>query len=83
MAITATEIVERIENAIPGAQVTVKDLGGGDHWSAVVVAEAFAGKTLIEQHQMVYAPLRDKMAPHDQSIHALQLKTMTPDKAGG
>ena len=79
--ITAEQIVERIQGAIPGAEVRGEDLAGGDPWSAVVVSTAFEGKTLVEQHQMVYKPLRDKMA--DQSIHALQLKTMTPSQAQG
>ncbi|MCO5168971.1 MAG: BolA/IbaG family iron-sulfur metabolism protein [Planctomycetes bacterium] len=78
--ITADEIVQRIQTAIPGAVVRVQDTGGGDHWSAVVIAQAFEGKTRVEQHKMVQAPLKDKIA--DNSIHALQLKTMTPKEAG-
>lgn len=78
--ITADEIVKRIQDAIPGATVRVQDTGGGDHWSAVVVAKAFEGKTRVEQHKMVQAPLKDKI--DDNSIHALQLKTMTPKEAG-
>ena len=53
--------------ALAGAQATVKDIGGGNHWSAVVVAPAFEGKTLVERHQMVYATVRDKMLPADES----------------
>lgn len=78
--ISAEEIVRRIEGAIPGAKAMVRDIGGGNHWSAVVVAQAFEGQSLVDQHKMVYAPLKDAMA--DQSIHALQLKTMTPAEAG-
>ena len=78
--ISAEEIVRRIQEAIPGARATVQDIGGGNHWSAVVVAEAFDGVSLVEQHKMVYAPLKNAMA--DQSIHALKLKTMTPAQAG-
>jgi acid stress-induced BolA-like protein IbaG/YrbA len=77
--ITAKEIVERIQKALPGAQVQVVDTGGGDHWSAVVVAPQFEGKSRVEQHKMVQAPLKDKIA--DNSIHALQLKTQTPAEA--
>ena len=79
--ITAEEIVSRIEGAIEGAKATVTDIGGGNHWSAEVVAAAFDGKTLVERHQMVYASVRDKMLPNDESIHALQLKTLTPGEA--
>lgn len=77
--ITAQEIVDRIQKALPGAQVKVVDTGGGDHWSAVVVAPQFEGKTRVEQHMMVKAPLKDKI--QDNTIHALQLKTQTPAEA--
>ncbi len=77
--ITADEIVKRIQDAIPGAVARVQDTGGGDHWAAIVVAQAFEGKTRVEQHKMVQAPLKDKI--DDNSIHALQLKTMTPAEA--
>lgn len=77
--ITADEIVKRIQTALPGAVVRVQDTGGGDHWSAVVISEAFEGKSRVEQHKMVQAPLKDKIA--DNSIHALQLKTLTPAQA--
>ena len=79
--ITAAEIVARIEGAIEGAQVKVTDIGGGNHWDAHVVASAFEGKSLVERHQMVYATVKDKMLPVDESIHALKLKTLTPDEA--
>ncbi|MGE0712420.1 MAG: BolA family protein [Planctomycetota bacterium] len=81
MAISADEIVARIQGGIPGADVEVEDTGGGNHWSARVVAAAFEGVSLVKRHQMVYATVRDKMLPHDESIHALQLKTLTPAEA--
>ena len=37
------------------------------------------GKSRVEQHKMVQQPLKDKIA--DNSIHALQLKTLTPQQA--
>jgi acid stress-induced BolA-like protein IbaG/YrbA len=77
--ITADEIVKKIQAAIPGAKVAVQDTGGGDHWSAIVVASAFEGKSRVEQHKMVQAPLKDRI--QDNSIHALQLKTLTPQQA--
>ena len=80
--ITANEIVQRIEQGLEGeTRATVEDIGGGNHWSAVVVAAAFEGKSLVQQHQMVYATVKDKMLPIDESIHALKLKTMTPSQA--
>ena len=76
--ITAEEIQARIEAGIEGAKATLTDLGGGNHWSALVISPSFEGKGLVARHQMVYATVRDKMLPQDESIHALQLKTQTP-----
>ena len=53
--------------------------GDGRHWNAVIVSEAFAGKRLIQRHQMVYATLGSKM--HTDEIHALSMKTLTPCEA--
>jgi stress-induced morphogen len=59
--------------AFPDARVEVIDLTGTeDHFQALVVTAAFAGKTRVEQHQMVYAALGDLM--HG-PIHALALTT--------
>ena len=46
--------------------------GTGDHFAAVVVAESFRGKTLMQMHRMVYAALGDLM---NGPIHALKLET--------
>jgi len=59
--------------ALPGADVEVKDLTGTqDHFQATIVAPQFSGKSLVEQHQMVYRALGDSMK---QDIHALALTT--------
>jgi len=72
------EIQKRIEAALPGASVAVRDATGtGDHFEARVVAAAFAGKTRVEQHQMVYAPLKDWLATGE--LHALALTTGVPE----
>lgn len=63
--------------ALPGAEVEVVDQGGGDHLAASVVAEQFAGKTRIEQHRMVYAAVQPRL--DDGAIHALALRTRTPE----
>jgi stress-induced morphogen len=66
------EIRTRIESALPGAQAAVADTtGGGDHFEVVVRAAAFAGKGLVEQHQLVYRALGDLMP----RIHALSIRT--------
>jgi acid stress-induced BolA-like protein IbaG/YrbA len=51
--------------------------GDGEHFTAVIVSPAFAGKTMVEQHQMVYAALGDRMGGE---IHALSMRTLTPDE---
>jgi stress-induced morphogen len=59
--------------ALPGADVDVKDLTGTqDHFEATIVAPQFTGKSRIEQHQMVYRALGDAMKG---AIHALALNT--------
>jgi len=70
---TAEEIRSKIEQALPGSHVDVRDTtGGGDHFEAVVVAAQFSGKSTVEQHRMVYAILGSAMAG---PIHALALRT--------
>jgi acid stress-induced BolA-like protein IbaG/YrbA len=77
--ITPEEIKSTLEQALPGSTIEMQDLtGGGDHWQVFIVSTAFEGKGLIEQHQMVYAALKDEMG--DQRIHALALKTFTPEQ---
>ena len=66
-------ITAKIRRAIPDAEVTLRDLtGGGDHWEAVVVSEVFTGRSLIEQHRLVFDALAEEMKG---PIHALTLKT--------
>jgi stress-induced morphogen len=79
MAMDAAEIERLIREGIPGASVTIEDLrGDGDHYAAHVTASAFAGKSRIQQHQMVYQALQGKMGGQ---LHALALHTAVP-KAG-
>ena len=51
--------------------------GDGQHFNAVIVSSAFAGKRLIQRHQLVYAALGDRMR---EEIHALSMKTLTPEE---
>ncbi len=70
------DIRRRIEAALPGARVAVADTtGAGDHFEVEVAAAAFAGKGLVEQHQLVYGALGPLMA----QIHALSLRTRVPE----
>ncbi|NBV18796.1 BolA family protein [Janthinobacterium sp.] len=54
--------------------------GDGQHFQAVIVSPQFAGKRLIARHQIVYAALGDRMR---EEIHALSMKTLTPEEFQG
>ncbi|MDC8757994.1 BolA family protein [Janthinobacterium fluminis] len=54
--------------------------GDGQHFSALIVSPAFAGKRLIQRHQLVYAALGERMR---EEIHALSMKTLTPEEFQG
>ena len=76
MAMDAADITAMIKEALPDAIVKIDDLAGdGEHYAATVVSAAFAGKSRVQQHQMVYAALRGKMGGE---LHALALSTATP-----
>jgi len=75
MTPTPEEIAALVRKGIPGAEVDVRLYSGDDHFEMEVVAAAFAGKSRVAQHQMVYAALGDHMRA---AIHALALKTTTP-----
>ncbi|BCL35975.1 BolA family protein [Nostoc sp. MS1] len=76
--VTPQEVEAMIKAQLPDAQVQVQDLtGGGDHYQVTVVSSQFAGKRLVQQHQLVYAALQQAMST--EAIHALALKTSTPD----
>ena len=73
MPMDANEIERLIKAALPDATVEIKDLAGdGDHYAAHVVSPAFAGKTRVQQHQMVYEALGGRMGG---TLHALALTT--------
>lgn len=68
------ELKSVIEAAFSDGHVEVT--GDGRHFSAIVVSESFAGKSMIAQHRMVYAALGDRF--ETEAVHALSLKTYTP-----
>lgn len=79
----ADRIAELIADALPDAAVEVgtrTDHPEDDHYEATVVSPAFAEKSLVEQHQLVYDALEGHMTT---DIHALELKTFAPDEAPG
>ncbi len=77
MAMDAAEIEWLIKEALPDAQVEIRDLAGdGDHFAATVVSSAFKGKTRVQQHQIVYAAFKGEMGG---KLHALALQTSAPE----
>ena len=69
---------QKLKAAFPGAtRIEIEDLTGTkDHYKAVIVASEFAGKTRVQQHQLVYDALRGKMGGQ---LHALALQTSPPE----
>jgi len=68
------DLKRRIEAAIPGAEADV-DGPDGVHFSAVVTAPAFAGRSRLEQHRMVMDVFAGELGG---AIHALSIKTQVP-----
>lgn len=64
------------QSIITGMACEFIDLrGDGHHFEAIIVSPAFEGKSRIQQHQLVYQTLGDRMR---EEIHALSMKTFTP-----
>ena len=73
MPMDAGEIERMIREALPDAQVEIRDLAGdGDHYAATVVSASFKGVSRVKQHQIVYAALKGNMGG---VLHALALQT--------
>jgi len=77
MAMDAEAIRTRILAGLPDAEVLMIDLAGdGDHWAARVTSSAFAGKSRIQQHKLVYEAIGSAMGAE---LHALALQTFTSE----
>jgi stress-induced morphogen len=77
MSTTRERVTERLHAAFPRAEIEVVDLtGSDDHLEARVVSDDFEGKSSIERHKMIYAPLRAWI--QDETIHALSIRAWTP-----
>ena len=74
--LSAETIKHHIESALPCVHVHVEG-DDGRHFHALIVSAEFAGKNMVQQHQLVYKSLGDKMK---QDIHALSMKTLTPEQ---
>ncbi len=73
------KIKEKIESSVEAATVYVRDpMSDGQHFEAIVIAPQFEGMLLVKQHQLVMNTLKDEFK--GDVVHALQLKTFTPQK---
>ena len=75
--ITKTEVINLIKKKLPSAQVFVENIKGNDHLQINVIAPEFIGLSLVKQHQLIYSALKEELA--SEAIHALALKTKTPN----
>lgn len=73
--ITPEEIKNFIQQGLACQHIEVR--GDGHHFEALIVSEAFTGKSMVQQHQLVYGALGDRMK---QEIHALSMKTFSPEQ---
>ena len=74
--VTPEQVRSYIEKGLQCTEVRVA--GDGQHFEALVVSEAFRGKSRIQRHQLVYAALGERMRAE---IHALSMRTLTPEEA--
>ena len=81
-------IREKLTNALKPSSIEIEDdshrhaghagaAGGGGHFNVAIVSAAFAGKSLIQRHRMVYDAMGDSM---NSEIHALSIKASTPEE---
>jgi acid stress-induced BolA-like protein IbaG/YrbA len=74
--VTPGEVQSYIEKGLQCIEVRVA--GDGQHFEALIVSEAFRGKSRVQRHQLVYAALGERMR---EEIHALSMRTLTPEEA--
>ena len=76
--VTAESVKSGIEAGLACERVEVA--GDGQHFQALVVSRVFEGKSRVLRHQLVYQALGERMR---EEIHALSMKTLTPEEYGG
>ena len=74
--VTPESVKTGIEAGLACERVEV--IGDGQHFQALVVSEAFAGKSRVQRHQLVYRALGERMR---EEIHALSMQTLTPQES--
>lgn len=72
---TPEQVKSYISEQVPCTHIEVE--GDGQHFYATIVSTEFAGKRLVQRHQLVYAALGDRMKAE---IHALSIKAYTPEE---
>ena len=73
------KVEDLIKSSLTDAEVRVTDLTGTqDHLGILIISDAFTGKRLLQQHQMIMDILKESLK---EEIHAVQLKTLTYEKA--
>ena len=72
--VTPEQVQHYITTGLECDHIEVK--GDGQHFEAVIVSPEFSGKNMVQQHQVVYKVLGDRMR---EEIHALSMKTFSPE----
>ncbi len=73
--LTAAEVKDYIRQGLACDYVQVQG-NDGQHFEAVIVSPQFTGKNMVQQHQLVYQALGERMR---EEIHALSIRTFTPE----
>jgi BolA protein len=88
----ASRIEEKLNGALAPVRIAVTDdsarhaghagakPGGETHFTVEIVSAQFAGKSRVMRHRMVYDLLAGEIAG---GVHALALKTLTPEEDAG
>lgn len=76
---TAIELKKRFESIAADAQVEIDDMtGDGQHFGAMIVSTVFQGLPTIQRHRLVFGLVKAEL--DSGSLHAVQLKTYTPEQ---
>ena len=76
---TQQELEKIIRGLVAVEEIEIEDMTGTqDHWKVMVVSADFENKSRIDQHKLIFDPLQDRIKSNE--IHALTLKTYTPEK---
>jgi BolA-like protein 1 len=73
------DVKNRIEMGLVQSFALVSEFSGGtDHYSVVVVTDAFAGVPLLKRHRMVLDLFQSEIGTGE--VHALSIKAFTPEQ---